>query len=192
MSTAIDGWHKSRLGEIATVQKGDLITSSSVVPGPYPVVSAGLHPKLFHHRANRQGPTITVSASGANAGHVAYWADSIFASDCSTISDPSPIVSLRYLYYFMKTIQNDIFALKHGGAQPHVYPRDLSLIEIRFPTIAAQRTIAGVLQDIDAEIAALNAIRNKMSAIKQATMQHLFAGGTRLVEGKLNLPEDLP
>lgn len=49
------------------------------------------------------------------------------------------------------------------------------------PTIAEQATIAEVLSDMDAEIAALERRRDKARDLKQAMMQELLTGRTRLV-----------
>jgi type I restriction enzyme S subunit len=49
------------------------------------------------------------------------------------------------------------------------------------PTKAEQTAIAEVLSDMDAEIAALEARREKTRALKQAMMQELLTGRTRLI-----------
>lgn len=49
------------------------------------------------------------------------------------------------------------------------------------PTIEEQRAIAAVLSDMDAEIVALEARRDKTRAIKQGMMQELLTGKTRLL-----------
>ena len=54
-------------------------------------------------------------------------------------------------------------------------------IEFRFPTFAEQTAIAAVLSDMDAELAALEARRDKTRDLKQAMMQELLTGKTRLV-----------
>ena len=50
-----------------------------------------------------------------------------------------------------------------------------------FPPLPEQRAIADVLSDMDAEIAALEARRDKTRAIKQGMMQKLLTGRIRLV-----------
>lgn len=54
-------------------------------------------------------------------------------------------------------------------------------VEMRLPPTAEQVAIAGVLSDMDAEIAALETRRDKTRALKQAMMQELLTGRTRLV-----------
>ena len=56
-----------------------------------------------------------------------------------------------------------------------------SEIVVNLPHIEEQRTIAGVLSDMDAEIAALEARLSKARQIKQGMMQELLTGKTRLV-----------
>ena len=53
--------------------------------------------------------------------------------------------------------------------------------EMQLPTVAEQTAIAAVLSDMDAELAALEARRDKTRTLKQAMMQELLTGRTRLV-----------
>ena len=54
-------------------------------------------------------------------------------------------------------------------------------INVRLPPLAEQTAIAAVLSDMDAELIALEARRNKTRALKQAMMQELLTGQIRLV-----------
>ena len=54
-------------------------------------------------------------------------------------------------------------------------------LEFAFPPMAEQTAIAAVLSDMDAELTALEARRNKTRALKQAMMQELLTGRARLV-----------
>jgi type I restriction-modification system DNA methylase subunit len=117
------------LGEIAEVLKGKSITSSQTKEGNIKVVAGGVDYAYLHNQSNRPANTITVSASGANAGFVNYWKEPIFASDCSTIRGKNDIHTL-YLYYLLFSIQDQIYYLQKGAGQPHVYPEDLKLIKV--------------------------------------------------------------
>jgi type I restriction enzyme S subunit len=68
-----------------------------------------------------------------------------------------------------------------GSAQLVVNLKDLNLLQIPLPGLAEQESIAAILSDIDAEIAALEARRDKTRALKQGLMQELLTGRTRLV-----------
>ncbi len=57
----------------------------------------------------------------------------------------------------------------------------ISSVEMRLPTVQEQTAIAAVLSEMDAELTALEARRDKTRALKQAMMQELLTGRTRLV-----------
>ncbi len=74
-----------------------------------------------------------------------------------------------------------ILAPSAGSAQLVVNLAALNKLAFRLPPLEEQRAIAEVLSDMDAEIAALEARRDKTKALKQAMMQELLTGRTRLV-----------
>jgi type I restriction enzyme S subunit len=173
-------WVVKRLGEVAEIKKGQLITSTTLIPGEIPVIAGGRQPAYFNAVANREGRTITISASGANAGYVAIYDGPIFASDCSTISE-SDSYCLEFVFYQLVSKQQTIYKAQTGGAQPHIHAKDLSPIPFSFPPLPEQTAIAAVLSDMDAEIAALEAQRDKTRALKQGMMQELLTGRIRLI-----------
>ncbi|WP_306553330.1 restriction endonuclease subunit S [Acidovorax sp.] len=66
----------------------------------------------------------------------------------------------------------------------------IAKIELRFPSKAEQTAIASILSDMDAELASLEARRDKTRALKQGMMQALLTGRIRLaggVNGKIGL-----
>jgi type I restriction enzyme S subunit len=65
---------------------------------------------------------------------------------------------------------------------PNVQKTALLAFKLRKPVVPAEQTaIAAVLSDMDTEIAALEARRDKTRALKQGMMQELLTGRTRLV-----------
>jgi type I restriction enzyme S subunit len=56
----------------------------------------------------------------------------------------------------------------------------LKKFPVRLPPCPEQTAIAAVLSDMDAELTALEARREKTRALKQAMMQELLTGRTRL------------
>ena len=118
-----------KLRDIAEVKKGKSLTSSQAKDGNIKVVAGGIDFAFMHNESNRPANTITISASGANAGYVNYWREPIFASDCTTVRGNNDI-NTRFLYNFLLSIQEQIYYLQKGSAQPHVYPKDLELIMV--------------------------------------------------------------
>ena len=68
-----------------------------------------------------------------------------------------------------------------SGSMKNVSKGAFLALEFAFPLPEEQTAIAAVLSDMDAELAALEARRDKTRALKQAMMQELLTGRTRLV-----------
>lgn len=130
------------LSTISEIKKGTSITKKDVTQGDIPVIAGGQKPAYYHNTPNRIGKTITVSASGAYAGFVNYFDTPIFASDCTTIQSKNEEVLMSdFLFYLLKGKQDDIYKFQQGGAQPHVYSKDLAKIKIPLLPIESQKEI---------------------------------------------------
>ena len=168
------------LKNIVNIRKGSMLTSDNFVSGNIPVIAGGKAPAGFHNIANRPAKTITISASGASAGYVAFYDEPIFATDCSTI-EPNSKYNIEYIYYLLKYYQNDIYTMQTGGAQPHIHPSDLNELRILYKdNLKEQQAIATILSDMDKEIADLEAQRDKYRLVKSGMMQKLLTGQIRL------------
>ncbi|WP_417857521.1 restriction endonuclease subunit S [Xanthomarina gelatinilytica] len=131
-----------KLRELATVNKGQSITSANVIEGDYSVIAGGKTSPYSHNEYNNEGKTITVSASGAYSGYVWYHNEKIFASDCAVIkSKDEKIISMDYLAEILKLKQTEIYGLQQGAGQPHVYPSDLVKLNIPVPPLHLQNRI---------------------------------------------------
>lgn len=140
-----------RLGDIKgiAIKKGKSITKKETKEGVIKVVAGGINYAYLHNEANRPENTITISASGANAGFVNFWQEEIFASDCTTINLDSDI-SIRFVFYILQSIQKNIYGLARGAAQPHVYPKDIENIKIPFPDdLEIQKQIVSECEKIE-------------------------------------------
>ncbi len=168
-----------KLGNIAKISKGTSITKAKTQEGKVKVVAGGLDFAYYHNVSNRPENTITVSASGANAGYVNYWKEAIFASDCTTINTDNIITQL-YIYYCLKFMQNQIFSLAKGQAQPHVYPNDLSEIKIPLPSLSVQKKIVDEINKLDEEIYKQHAIIDNFEKEKDDIVDKCFNSSYRL------------
>jgi len=139
-------WQEVELKEICDIKKGSSITKTRLGEGNIPVIAGGQQPAYYHNLSNRNGETITVSGSGAYAGFVAYFNIPIFASDCSTIQAKGNNLFMKYLYYFLKYNQKQIYKMQKGIAQPHVYPKDLAQLKIPIPPLETQKAIVQILE----------------------------------------------
>lgn len=86
----------------------------------------------------------------------------------------------EYLYYALQRVEFSRYG-KQAVKGYTLNAESLKLVEVPLPRRAEQTAIAAVLSDKDAEIAALEARREKTKALKQGMMQELLTGRTRLV-----------
>ena len=174
-------WAYRRVGEICSITKGQIITEKTAIHGNVPVIAGGKTPAFYHNVANRESDVITISASGANAGYIAYHDYPIFASDCSTI-ESSNQYDVKFIYYALLYHQQELIGMQTGGAQPHIHPKEIGVLIVPHINQEEQRAIANVLSDMDNEIAQVEKKLAKYQQIKQGMMQELLTGRIRLVD----------
>lgn len=152
-------WEKVKLGDIIEIKKGEYITKKEAKEGPYPVILGGQEPAYYIDHFNHTGKAIVVSRSGASAGYVSFWNEPIFVTDGYMI-EPKSKVTFEFLFYLMKHVQSYLQGLQGGAAIPHVNPRIITSIDVRIPSVEAQKCISGIISKYD------NLIENNQKQIK--------------------------
>jgi type I restriction enzyme S subunit len=88
----------------------------------------------------------------------------------------------EYLYYNLNSRYDELRMLSAGdGGRGGLNLKIIRSISVPFPTFEEQSAIATVLTDMDSEIEALEARRDKIKLIKKGMMQQLLTGKVRLV-----------
>jgi type I restriction enzyme, S subunit len=174
-------WQEVRLDDIATIEKGKSLSSKDLISGAYPVIAGGQSSPYSHANYTHEN-AITISASGAYAGFVSYHVEKIWASDCSVLSEKPGISTIEYLYYYMSNNQKKIYALQVGGAQPHVYPKDLAIIKLLIPKADEQLAIVGVLRNLDSQINTYATLKRQAINQKKYLLKNLISGTIRTPE----------
>ena len=101
-----------------------------------------------------------------------------FRTDAS-IADPVFVFSLFQTGRYRDYINN----LLAGSSINNLSPSSIDSLEFSFPPYAEQVAIGRALAEMDAELSVLEYRRDKTHNLKQAMMQELLTGKTRLVEG---------
>jgi type I restriction enzyme S subunit len=194
-------WEVKRLGEVARIQRG---ASPRPIDSPVwfdenssvgwvrisDVTSSGM---FLRETTQRLSPLGEKSSRRVATG-------SLVMSICATVG--RPIITeidvcihdgfvvfddlgadQLFVYYVLKWIEPDWS--KHGqtGSQMNLNTGLINGTPIKLPPLDEQTAIAAVLSDMDTELSALEARRDKTRDLKQAMMQELLTGKTRLVNG---------
>ena len=178
-------WEVKTIQELSHVGRGRVISHSEISRSPsptYPVFSSqtsndGVMGYL--HTYDFEGDYVTWTTDGANAGTVFARSGRFNCTNvCGTIKLHNS--DHRFIAAALGRVSQPHVS-RHLG-NPKLMNDVMKKIEITIPhTRAEQTAIAEVLTDMDAELAALEQRREKTRNVKQAMMQELLTGKTRLV-----------
>ena len=190
-------WEVKRLEEVFRISVGTSKSAFAVENGDFWICDMGsvstTGKLIVSKRTNYRGDFLETGdlimpkddiGGGKIIGKVGY----IDADDTYVLSD--------HVYHLRATEGNSLFLAyvinSHrtnrelrkkviGSAQLGLGRKSVTEQEIQFPPVEEQGAIATVLSDMDAELTVLEARRDKTRALKQAMMQELLTGRTRLV-----------
>lgn len=170
-------WDEKRLGQLLTICHGKSQRDVVVIDGAYPILATGgqIGTAL---RPLYDKPSVLIGRKGT-INQPQYMDEPFWTVDTlfySVIKDEN---SAKFLYYRFCLI--DWMQYNEASGVPSLNARTIESIEIACPEPAEQAAIADVLSDMDAELIALEARRDKTRNLKQAMMQELLTGKTRLV-----------
>ena len=174
-------WEVKRLGEhIVRLKKTTRPSSAGRAEGAYPFFTNTTKPvDRFLDEADFDTEAIIANTGGE--AYFNYYNGSFAAmSDCFVFE--TKIVT-RFLYYFLKSVERAVNDNGFTGSGiKHLDKKYFYQMEVRCPAeLPEQTAIASVLTEMDAELAALEQRLEKTRALKQAMMQELLTGRTRLV-----------
>jgi type I restriction enzyme, S subunit len=109
--------------------------------------------------------------------------DAIFGSYIIRFTfDSTKLVNEFFGYlYQTRIVWRQLLAITQGSSNININASNIKSIKIPLPSVPEQTAITEVLTDMNAEIAALKQRREKTRALKQAMMQELLTGKTRLI-----------
>lgn len=151
------------LGEVCEFKNGKGIKKDTLIEGEYPVIGGGQKPMGFHNEYNTEENTILCSSSGAYAGFISKYDKKVWASDCFSIIPKNNSINNTYLYYLLKTIQDKIYKLQTGTAQPHIYSKDLQNLKIPILSLERQEEI---IKDMDEISNSIDTIKLRVKQLK--------------------------
>ena len=186
-------WERAEIGQVTFIRNERVLAASA---------PAGARCVELEHIGQATGRLLgTVAASGASAKYSfkpgdilfgrlraylrKYWL-ATFEGVCST--EIWPLVPREgrtcsgFLHLLVQTSAFvDAASISYGTHMPRSDWAVLRKLEVSLPAVPEQTAIAEVLTEMDEELAALERRREKTRALKQAMMQELLTGRTRLV-----------
>ncbi len=180
-----DGVEFVKLGECCTFKRGTTITAKNAIAGDVPVLAGGQKPAYYHNVSNRTGETIVVAGSGAYAGYVSYWTIPVFLSDSFSVQPDNRLVA-KFVYYYLKNIQQKIFATKKGSGVPHVHGSSIAKFEIPLPPIEVQTEIVRILDKFTSLEAELDYRKRQYEYYRDKLLSYDNVGGQEVEWKKMS------
>jgi type I restriction enzyme S subunit len=189
-----EDWKVNTLGEIGNVRMCKRVLkqqtrSNGDVPfykiGTFGgVADAYINHSLFEEFKRKysypQKGDVLISAAGTIGRSVIFDGSPSYFQDSNIVwieNDESKATN-EYLWHCYQVTK---WAVSHGGTVARLYNDSLrTKIHVPVPPLSEQRAISQALSDVDALITALDRLIAKKRDIKQATMQQLLTGRTRL------------
>ena len=125
---------------------------------------------------------IGLAGQGKTRGTVAINMIELCTNQSIAAIFPNASFNSEYLFHNLDALYDELRELSTGGGgRGGLNLKIIKSIKIPFPSLEEQDAIASVLSDMDTDLASLESRRSKTRDIKQAMMQELLTGKTRLV-----------
>jgi type I restriction enzyme, S subunit len=194
-------WQVTRLGDVATFHKGKGLPKSALNRfGAEPCIHYGelftRYPETIRQVSSRTDhstdsfrsvandvlmPTSDVTPRGLAKASCIPFDGVILGGDILVIRCDISRVFGSFLSYVLRYEEAQVLQLVTGTTVFHLYGSEMRKFSFSLPSLPEQTAIVEVLTDMTAELVSLEQRREKTRALKQAMMQELLTGRTRLV-----------
>lgn len=196
-----DEWEVTRLGDVATFYKGKGLPKSALnLFGAELCIHYGelftRYPETITEIISRTDdsgvtfrsiandvlmPTSDVTPRGLAKASCIRSDGIILGGDILVIRSDTKLIFGSFLSYLIRYKEEQVLQLVTGSTVFHLYGSDMKKFKFSMPSLLEQKAIIAVLMNMDAELAKLEQRRNKTRSLKQAMMQELLTGRTRLI-----------
>ena len=171
---------------LANLSRGQVISKKDIdnVPGNFPIYSSSIHNDgVFGRYGDFMFDEELITWSVDGGGHFFYRPKHKFSvtNVCGFMRVDTSRINCRFLAAELQLLHSRKVFDYQIKAHPSVIRKEY---EVWLPELPEQAAIAAALSDMDSEIAALEARRDKTRALKYAMMGELLTGKTRLVRPK--------
>jgi type I restriction enzyme S subunit len=181
-------WETKRLGEVADIEMGQSPSSAfyntngtglPLIQGNADIANRRTVRRIFTTQITKRGRRgdilLSVRAPVGEVSRATF--DVCLGRGVCAIRFPND-----FLFHYLVYLEPSWARHSKGSTFDSVNSTDVRAVEVHLPDPDEQAAITNVLSDMDAEIAALEARRDKTRAIKQGMMQQLLTGRVRLVK----------
>lgn len=170
-------WEVKRLGDVLTIKHGKSQKYVGASDGSYPILATGGQIGLASQPIYDKSSVLIGRKGTINQPQ--YMDQPFWSVDTLFYSEMKKGNVAKFFYYRFCLI--NWMQYNEASGVPSLNARTIESIELSLPDPEEQTAIATILSDMDTEITSLETRHAKIRALKQAMMQELLTGRTRLV-----------
>ena len=145
-----------KMEEFCDFKNGVTLTVENLKGDKYLAIGGGIKPMGRHGESNTPQNTVIVSRMGAYAGYVSMYNEEVYCTEsCIRIYVNNGVLP-KYIYYYLKYVmQENMYKMQGGSAQPNFYASQLKEIMVPVPSMEIQNEIVSIVERFEAGISSM-------------------------------------
>ncbi|MDY2860232.1 MAG: restriction endonuclease subunit S [Candidatus Cryptobacteroides sp.] len=168
--------HYCQLSEIVNIVKGKQLNADTLSEtGDYYVMNGGITPSGYYSEYNVPAGAISISEGGNSCGYVQFNEKPFWSGGhCYSLQCRTNLVDYKYIYYYLKTKEADVMALRIGSGLPNIQKKDIEKFTISYPSLQLQKQFVKALDALSGKINTEKNLLEKYCQQKSYLLSQMF------------------
>lgn len=168
--------HSCQLSEIVNIVKGKQLNADTLSEtGDYYVMNGGITPSGYYSEYNVPAGAISISEGGNSCGYVQFNEKPFWSGGhCYSLQCRTNLVDYKYIYYYLKTKEADVMALRIGSGLPNIQKKDIEKFTISYPSLQLQKQFVKALDALSGKINTEKNLLEKYCQQKSYLLSQMF------------------
>ena len=168
--------HSCQLSELVNIEKGKQLNADTLSEtGDYYVMNGGITPSGYYSEYNVPAGAISISEGGNSCGYVQFNEKPFWSGGhCYSLQCRTNLVDYKYIYYYLKTKEADVMALRIGSGLPNIQKKDIEKFTISYPSLQLQKQFVKALDALSGKINTEKYLLEKYCQQKSYLLSQMF------------------
>lgn len=168
--------HSCQLSELVNIEKGKQLNADTLSEtGNYYVMNGGITPSGYYSEYNVHAGAISISEGGNSCGYVQFNEKPFWSGGhCYSLQCRTNLVDYKYIYYYLKTKEADVMALRIGSGLPNIQKKDIEKFTISYPSLQLQKQFVKALDALSGKINTEKNLLEKYCQQKSYLLSQMF------------------
>ena len=168
--------YSSKLSELVNIVKGKQLNADTLSEtGDYYVMNGGITPSGYYSEYNVPAGAISISEGGNSCGYVQFNEKPFWSGGhCYSLQCRTNLVDYKYIYYYLKTKEADVMALRIGSGLPNIQKKEIEKFTISYPSLQLQKQFVKALDALSGKINTEKNLLEKYCQQKSYLLSQMF------------------